>query len=120
MEMRSYRPGDRKNLEALLPLQACTWETSRAGVRFLERQGFTVVRRTWEPVLHLAEVDLAAMPPYEERCQRLGYTLHSLLDVAQHPEHEERLAALFAEVYIATHGINPPRSDGRDRRAPGG
>lgn len=95
-----------------LPLQACTWETSVTGVHFLERRGFGRVRRTWEPTLHLAEVNLEAWSHLVPACADLGYSIHSLADLAAGFDHEERLATLLAEVYTATHGLNPPRPMG--------
>jgi GNAT superfamily N-acetyltransferase len=92
-----------------LPLQACTWATSAAGVRFLERHGFQLVRRTYEPVLHIADVDRDAFRSFGDRCADHGYTLASLADLMQEPHHQEKLALLLCEVFTATHGINPPR-----------
>jgi GNAT superfamily N-acetyltransferase len=93
-----------------LPLQGCTWETSVAGVRFLEQRGFVPVRRTWEPILDVADVDVDALSHFEERCVDLGYAILNLTDLVDRPDHEAKMAALLAEVYTATHSINPPRT----------
>lgn len=97
-----------------LPLQTSTWEYSVAGVRFLEHHGFAEVRRTWAPVLQLADVDPAAFAGVEERCLAAGYRFAPVPEV---PECAERLAPLLAEVYTATHAVNPPRPMGLERWA---
>jgi GNAT superfamily N-acetyltransferase len=101
-----------------LPLQGCTWETSAEGVRFALRHGFAEVRRTWEPVLRLADVDVAALACFEERCRTAGYRLASLAELPQGPReqiglrlvtrHKKQMTELLTEMYTATHTINPP------------
>lgn len=93
-----------------LPLLGSTWEHSASGVHFLQRRGFTEVRRTWEPVLHLAEVAADLYADCEARCASLGYTIVPLSDLSRLPGGTERLAALLAEVYEAAHAVNPPRT----------
>ncbi len=91
------------------PIQAALWETSVSGVRFLHRNGFQEVRRTYTPTLIIADVDTASFGRFESRCAEQGYRLESLSALAQNPDHEAKLAALLATVYTATHPINPPR-----------
>lgn len=92
-----------------LPLQGCLWETSGDGVRFLKRNGFVEIRRTWNPILHVADVDIDALHRFEDCCTQHGYTIVSLASLAQSIDHEAKMAALLAEVYTRTHCSNPPR-----------
>lgn len=102
----------RRLLEALadlnaeqLPLQTAVWESRGRTVRFLERNGFAAFRRTYEPVLPLAAVDVAAYAPFAARVAGAGYSLRSLAELGPGPS---GLPALCREAYVATHRINPP------------
>lgn len=92
-----------------LPLQACSWETSVHGIRFLKRNGFAEIRRTWNPILYVADVDAAALRSFDDRCVEHGYSILRLADLAGRTDHEEKWAALLAEIYMRTHATNPPR-----------
>lgn len=93
-----------------LPLQGCIWEHSVSGVRFARRHGFAEVRRTWEPALQLAALPDHLHADCEVRCEALGYVILPLAALLEAPDGEQRLAALLAEIYTATHRVNPPQT----------
>jgi len=105
---------------ASLRMQTAIWETNERGARFLRHHGFTPVRRTWEPVLPVTSELLGAVPKLQRaqavrvaRCKRAGYVISALSELARDRAWTVKVAALCAEVYAATHLINPPTTVSR-------
>lgn len=90
------------------PLQTATWEVCTAALHFLKQRGFEEAKRTYTPTTELAAVDLQRYQRYEAECRAAGYTIASLPELASQPDHPDKLAALIAEIYHATHPGNVP------------
>lgn len=91
-----------------LPLQTSIWESGRSGARFLLQNGFREIRRTFEPILPVDEVESAGYAVFEHRCREAGYEFRSLAELAREDGRNRQVAALCAELYQATHQANPP------------
>ncbi len=100
--------------KACLQMQTAIWETNERGARFLARNGFVPVRKTWEPILPVTSEVLRSLPRFQRaqavrvaRCTPAGYVIVPLWKLGG-DRSRLKVAALCAEVYAAAHEANPP------------
>lgn len=84
-----------------VPLQTSIWETSNKLVRFYRNNGFKEIRRTYSPILKVA--DVAKYTPIIQ----VNYQILTLEEVLQNKILMNQLIQLVKRIYIKTHIANP-------------
>jgi ribosomal protein S18 acetylase RimI-like enzyme len=101
-----------REIEALnvhkLPMQTSLWEQSFRGIHLLRQEGFEEVRRTWMPTLSVANIDWDEYRQLEEELAGQGYRIIALGEAVEQRYGPRDIASLCAEIYQATHAVNPP------------
>lgn len=91
-----------------LPLQTATDEHQQRARSFLEERGFWEAKRTYQPILDLQAVDPPLLHNHAVRVAQVGYTVHTLAELAGDHERDRKLVELFIDLYTSTHRSNPP------------
>jgi GNAT superfamily N-acetyltransferase len=101
-----------REIEALnvhrLPMQTSLWEQSFRGIHLLRQEGFEEVRRTWMPTLSVDSIDWNEYRQLEGLLEKEGYRIIPLSEAVAKNCGPREVANLCADIYQATHAINPP------------
>jgi len=93
---------------APLRLRCLTAEDDLGARRFLEKRGWYVLLKSYQPVLPVGPIDLPALTWWTRELERVGYRFRTLADLAGAPQRDERITALCLEAYCEAHPQSPP------------
>jgi N-acetylglutamate synthase-like GNAT family acetyltransferase len=85
------------------PLQTATNQESAS--KFLERQGFREVLKTWSPVFDPCSIDLKPFLNADLETRATGIEIKTFAEL---PQLEDEIAILYHRLYTQSHGFNPP------------
>ncbi len=84
-------------------LQTAT--NQNTAIKFLERQGFKQVMRTWNPVFDPRSINIEPFQHASDQTRASGIETKTLAEL---PQLENELAAFHHQLYTQSHGFNPP------------
>jgi hypothetical protein len=93
---------------ATFPLQTAAWNTATPMIQFLQAEGFERDKCTYMPLIDLSQIHAAPDAAAVQRCSAAGYRVVSLAALPSSADRMQRLGALAAAIYGATHPSNPP------------
>jgi mycothiol synthase len=76
------------------------------GLRFMEKQGFCETKRSWESLLHVQHFSRACFAPVEAAVRAQGIEITTAPALANDPERDQKLYALYCELSRDVPGIS--------------
>jgi N-acetylglutamate synthase-like GNAT family acetyltransferase len=73
--------------------------------KFLERQGFTQIMQTWNPVFEPSKIDLEPFQKASTQTRASGIEIKTFAEI---PQLEDEIAVLHHRLYTQSHTFNPP------------
>ncbi len=74
-------------------------------LRFLEKQGFCEMKRSWESLIDVQQFSRASFLPVEEAVKAQGIEITTIPALAENPERDQQLYALYCELSNDVPGI---------------